>query len=879
MKNQYSLLEKLKKAIDNTMAFEASRFIEHPEYGWINTKIDAITGEDHFPDEGVRGRNTVYCWIQGRGLEALATHIAWYGKFNGYLNPDTESLKMLGSKLAFNLRNALNANGGHLFFTVDENGNGSRKTESYTLSDLFCYRGLYAWYSLLDEDKEDIRFAREGLVKVLKAVLDRDFVNDFIQDKDWAVPCGYHMLALGGATLLVKNEGDVKYVKLAKELMDFVLQNHVNTARRWKTLPKDIIVPVLRPDYEPAVKDGKVPIDCGNAIEFTGVAAQAILAIRRIKHLPGKIEDWLEAVSKRIPQIAKANIAFGLNRTYGIVGMKDGRTGDVINPNMTWWGVAEAVRSCFLSNELLGGNSQWFTGKGKLLLDSFSRYFLGASKCPIAVQTLGSDGKPVPVVPSTPDLDAGFHTGLSFIGAYDSIAPSCKLVLYKAEADITPKESQLLHGHAARNKPFEYVMDPLHCRVLVTKGPYSKSCLLSFDLVEIDEKWMDILIKRISKIAGIDETSIALAATHTHTGPFIRKDDKNWKYIRIMLKKTVDAAKLAMRGKGIEVSVKAAVARNDFGVNRRSRDPKTGEIIMRPNPKGTYERRIPVVSFVDSQGVMQAIIYNCSVHPTTLGVDIYAVSADYPGRIGIYLKKKFGESLLAIPITGCCGDVRPALLDGDGKRFRDGTEADVERIGKSTADAIVEALKDAVPCDSKASSAVISRRFDFSMNNIPTREDLVRIKKENSAKRAVALAAYEKLSDFEKAHDNPLWSVDMEKTWVNHFLKQSTIPDTVDGKLAIWILNDDVAAIFIPGELFSQIGIDLKRLWDGKLCILAGYSNGMLGYMPSKSAVREGGYEVEVGYRSDLHSGPFTEKLEDELTQGIKDLFDEYGEK
>ena len=873
MNKQYSLLEKLKKAIDNTMAFEASRFVEHPEYGWINTKVDAISGTDHFSDDGPRGRNTVYCWIQGRGLEALATHIAWYGKFNGYANPDVETLKMLGSKLSFNLRNALKTNGGHLYFTVDEKGEG-RKTEHYTLSDLFAFRGLYAWYSLVD-DKEGSQFAREGLLKVLDAVLDRDFYNDFIPDEDWAIPFGYHMLAIGGATLLIKNEGDVKYVKIAKSLIDFVLKNHVNTLKRWKSLPKDIIVPVLRQNMEPVVNDDKVSIDCGNAVEFTGVAAQAILEIKKIKHLPGKLSAWLEEVERRIPEIAKANIAFGLNRPYGIVGAKDGKTGQIMNANMTWWGVAEAVRSCYLSNELLGGQSNWFTSKGKMLLDSFMRNYLGQSKCPIAVQTIGADGKPVPVVPSTPDLDAGFHTGLSFIGAYDSIARTCKLLLFKAEADITPQKSQLLHGHAARNKPFEYVMDPLHSRFLLTRGPYSQSCLLSFDLCEVDEKWMDIIAKRVSKLTQLDEGSIAFSATHTHTGPFIRQGDKNWSYIRFMMKRTLDAAKRAMRANGIEVNVKTCLARNDFGVNRRFR-LSSGEIIMRPNPYGPYEKRIPVVAFYDAAGAMQAVIYNCSVHPTTLGVDIYAVSADYPGRIGIYLKKEYGENLLAIPITGCCGDVRPALLDEDGKRFRDGTEADVDRIGKTTAQAISEALKDAEPCDTNASSTIITKKVSFSMDKIPTREDLLRIRKENAKKRAIALAAYEKLSYFEKVHDNPLWSVDMEKAWYNYFLKQDVIPNTVEGRLAIWVLNDDVAAIFIPGELFSQIGIDLKKLWGGKQCILAGYSDGMLGYMPSRSAVHEGGYEVEVGYRSDLHAGPFTEKLEDELTQGIKDLFEEY---
>lgn len=49
---------------------------------WIDTKIDLATGKD-FPNSDVlRGPRTVYTWIQGRALEALAGHALWLKKNN-----------------------------------------------------------------------------------------------------------------------------------------------------------------------------------------------------------------------------------------------------------------------------------------------------------------------------------------------------------------------------------------------------------------------------------------------------------------------------------------------------------------------------------------------------------------------------------------------------------------------------------------------------------------------------------------------------------------------------------------------------------------------------------------------------------------------------
>ena len=48
-----------------------------PDYHWIDTKLNLITGKDFAVSDPLRGTETVYAWIQGRALEALAGHALW----------------------------------------------------------------------------------------------------------------------------------------------------------------------------------------------------------------------------------------------------------------------------------------------------------------------------------------------------------------------------------------------------------------------------------------------------------------------------------------------------------------------------------------------------------------------------------------------------------------------------------------------------------------------------------------------------------------------------------------------------------------------------------------------------------------------------------
>jgi hypothetical protein len=105
----------------NVMATLADRYERQPDYPFIDTKLDLITGEDFPLDDPVRSRDTIYGWIQGRGLEALAGHCIWLHRHGLATELLPRLRRMMGETLT-RLRQMRCRNSGHLSFFMSPEG-------------------------------------------------------------------------------------------------------------------------------------------------------------------------------------------------------------------------------------------------------------------------------------------------------------------------------------------------------------------------------------------------------------------------------------------------------------------------------------------------------------------------------------------------------------------------------------------------------------------------------------------------------------------------------------------------------------------------------------------------------------------------------------
>jgi hypothetical protein len=73
-----------------------------------------------------------------------------------------------------------------------------------------------------------------------------------------------------------------------------------------------------------------------------------------------------------------------------------------------------------------------------------------------------------------------------------------------------------------------------------------------------------------------------------------------------------------------------------------------------------------------------------------------------------------------------------------------------------------------------------------------------------------------------------------------------------------------VGLVALPVEPFTATGLAVRAVPQPPLCMLVGYANGCLGYLPTPQSYPYGGYEVETAhrfYRLPLPLGPDAEPL------------------
>lgn len=85
----------------------------------------------------------------------------------------------------------------------------------------------------------------------------------------------------------------------------------------------------------------------------------------------------------------------------------------------------------------------------------------------------------------------------------------------------------------------------------------------------------------------------------------------------------------------------------------------------------------------------------------------------------------------------------------------------------------------------------------------------------------------------------------------------------------------EVAIVFLPGEIFVEMGLELKERFPEVKLITLSYANDAIGYLPHRTAFPAGGYEVEMAYRHYSLPGPYSESAGEVLVEEAATLLEE----
>ncbi|MBD2704098.1 neutral/alkaline non-lysosomal ceramidase N-terminal domain-containing protein [Spirosoma sp. BT702] len=383
---------------------------------------------------------------------------------------------------------------------------------------------------------------------------------------------------------------------------------------------------------------------------------------------------------------------------------------------------------------------------------------------------------------------------------------------------ITPKQPIWMAGFAVRTHPADGTLHDLWAKALALEDETGKQAVfVTTDLLGFPKKLSDRIRDRLKTSFGLSKAQIILNSSHTHSGPVLsdalldiypidaEQLAKVEQYTATLENQIVTLVGDALRSKEpVTLSAQQGVTR--FQVNRRNNN---ATLLHRlPELQGPNDYAVPVIKVEKANGTLKAVLFGYSCHPTVL--DIYRWSGDYVGFAQLELEKAHPDvTALFFQCAGADQNALPRHTIPLAQQYGRELASAVERV-------LAEPMRTLSPQLSTAYSEV-----DLAFAKSPTETDLLAVTKS----------------------DVPYY-----KRWAERMLAKLRQGESFMTSYAypvqVWQLGNQ-PIISLGGEVVVEYSIKLKQIF-GPDTFIAGYSNDVMGYIPSTTVLREGGYEGDT---------------------------------
>jgi len=381
------------------------------------------------------------------------------------------------------------------------------------------------------------------------------------------------------------------------------------------------------------------------------------------------------------------------------------------------------------------------------------------------------------------------------------------------------------------------VLDDLVAKAVVLEKDGVKAALVVCDLISLPRPTVVAARELIEKQTGIPGKHVMISATHEHTGPVLSRGSARDKMdggsgdpaVRYTAELPAKIAQCAA-----EANKRLAAARVSVGIGRedgvsfnRRFWMKDGSVSWNPpkndpgiiRPAGPIDPDVGVLYF-DTLDAKPLVTYvNFAMHPDTTGGT--RVSADYPGALARRLADYKGEAMLTIFANGACGNINH--LNNHWSAQKSGP-AEAKRLGTILAGDVLKTypqLKPVVAGPLRARSQIV----ELPLPKVAP-EDLAR------AREVVKRVSDRKTTFMEKVQAYKVLDV------------AARDGKLLEAEVQVIALGDQIAWVSLPGEVFVELGLSIKKASPFPYTMIAELANGSVGYIPNKSAYPEGNYEV-----------------------------------
>ena len=408
-----------------------------------------------------------------------------------------------------------------------------------------------------------------------------------------------------------------------------------------------------------------------------------------------------------------------------------------------------------------------------------------------------------------------------------------------AQVDISPKDSQFLLGYPHVERYSTGINDPLLSSALYLSDGKTEVIFVTNDICLIGKDLIGRMREKIEVATGVPAANIMITTTHTHSAPItisyismdgdaiVPKPDE--KYVQLMENGIVKAATKAFKN-GCNAKLGLAIADDTgIGTNRR-------------NPQGPADHNVPVlvVKSLDDKNIACMLV--CSMHPTVMHEDSKLISADFPGFTRIYLQENvLGKDCPILHHTGPSGNQSPRHVT------KSNTFDEADRIGRILGKAVEKVLPAIkfnsdikletrqkliadmprktflTVAEAKAKLEKVVKKLEHMRNtNAPSQETRTVECDWFGAEESLTLAKADQDGTLEKAY-------------------QSCLPAEIQIiKVGNWNF------VGWQGELFIEYPLAVKAAIPNTFIV--SLANGEFqGYIVTKEAVEEGGYEASNG--------------------------------
>ena len=408
-----------------------------------------------------------------------------------------------------------------------------------------------------------------------------------------------------------------------------------------------------------------------------------------------------------------------------------------------------------------------------------------------------------------------------------------------SRVDMTPPFGTHIAGYF-EVRPMDGVLDPLYASVVAFDDGENRALLFALDHIGIRLSFAYEVREAIAKRTGLPVSAVSLTCSHTHLGPESSRNAdgvlENEGYNLWLVERLCDAAVMALEDVApTEMSVCRGRV-EDVAFVRRFR-MKDGSVQTNPglrNPNidhvlgNTDEESQLLILKRESKKNIGIITFQ--VHPDVIGG--CKASADYIKFVRDTYERNVPDSY-CVYLNGAQGDTNHIDVSLDAETDLVYGYRRAKYMGEKIAYSVLSNMELAKPVrDGKVAFKEVSMMARYNKGTPDQLEDAIRRSKIYQAEGLdAATPEFEGMRKIEVVSE------------AERIVRVKDFPDEVALPLVAISAGGAVFST-VPGEPFTDVGVQVKKGSKFDFTILTCCSNGDEAYFPTQAAFDEGGYEV-----------------------------------